>query len=256
MEDKGSQLCITQVEAHSIPTCWGQPYAQEKWSSPLSSACFSQSSRPQHSCCSHDSEGAEEEETPQGCHRCCPTSCQQEPHQGHQELGEPSPPPPSHLGDLQYIWTQCLPGRGLQQPTLLPLQGTGRPSAMGREGQGLVLTLHRCPLPLAGCVGFLRCQLSARWGRGGGAARRAPVSLPPYCHLPLSSWRLGQGEGKASSVFGLLFLWALYNFKGFPLVHRGQGAEVSRHSLTSLSPPPQKGKTHTQRKEKKRKTRS
>lgn len=45
----------------------------------------------------------------------------------------------------------------------------------------------------------------------------------------------------------LLFLWALYNFKGFPLVHRGQGAEVSRHCLTSLSPPPQKGETHTHR---------
>lgn len=43
----------------------------------------------------------------------------------------------------------------------------------------------------------------------------------------------------------MLFLWALYNFKGFPLVHRGQGAEVSRHGLTSLSPPPQKGETRT-----------
>lgn len=50
-------------------------------------------------------------------------------------------------------------------------------------------------------------------------------------------------------MFGLLFLWALYNFKSFPLVHRGQGAEVSRHGLTSLSPPPQKGETHTHREE-------
>lgn len=103
------------------------------------------------------------------------------------------------------------------------------------------------PLPCAGCVGFLRCQLSACRGWGGGAARRAPVPLPPHCHLPLSSWRPGEGEGKASGMFGLLFLWALYNFKGFPLVHRGQGAEVSRHGLTSLSPPPRKGETHTHR---------
>lgn len=101
------------------------------------------------------------------------------------------------------------------------------------------------PLPCTGCVGFLQCQLSGLWGWGGGAACRASVSLPPYCHLPLCSWQSCEGEGKASGMFGLLFLWALYNFKGFPLVHRGQGAEVSRHGLTSLSPPPQKGEMHT-----------
>lgn len=153
--------------------------------------------------------------------------------------------------------TQHLPGsRSPPDTPQLPrgMQGTSVPP---RGTRACFCPLSVPPLPCTGCVGLLQCQLSGLWGWGGGAACRASVSLPPYCHFPLCSWQSCEGEGKARGMFGLLFLWALYNFKGFPLVHRGQGAEVSRHGLTSLSPPPQKGEmhTHTQRK-KKRKMRS
>lgn len=191
-----------------------------------------------------------------------PTSCASRSHvRTSRDLGNLShlfPATPATFHPSPATSTQHLPGRGSPQATSQLPRGTRcTPVPPGETSKGLFLPFIGVP-PHAGCVGFLQCQLSARWGRGGGAARRAPVSLPPYCHLPLSSWRPGEGEGKASGVFGLLFLWALYNFKGFPLVHRGQGAEVSRHGLTSLSPPPRKGEarahTHTQRK-KKRKTR-
>lgn len=166
-------------------------------------------------------------------------------------------------GNLSHLFpaTSDLPARSSPPQPTLPRQELS-PSATPQlhrapAGETARACFHLSavpPLPCARCVGFLRCQLSARRGRGGGAARRAPVSLPPHCHLPLSSWRPGEGEGRASGMFGLLFLWALYNFKGFPLVHRGQGAEVRRHGLTSLSPPPRKGetRTHTQRKKKRK----
>lgn len=178
--------------------------------------------------------------------------CQQKPRQDQQDTRNLS-----HL----FPATSDLPARSSRPQPTLPRQELS-PSATPQlhsvpAGETARACFHLSavpPLPCAGCVGFLRCQLSARRSRGGDAARRAPVSLPPHCHLPLSSWRPGEGEGRASGMFGLLFLWALYNFKGFPLVHRGQGAEVSRHGLTSLSPPPRKGetRTHTQRKKKRK----
>lgn len=70
-----------------------------------------------------------------------------------------------------------------------------------KEGdKGSFLPFPGAPPAQAGCVGFSQCQLSA--GQGRGVVHQAPVLLPPYCHLPLGSWRQGQGEGKASSVFG------------------------------------------------------
>lgn len=136
------------------------------------------------------------------------------------------------LGNLSHLFPSI-------QHELSPSHMAAIQSAKQESWQGLVPTFWRC---LLCCVcGFLGFPWSAHW------AGLEPPSRCLHCHLPLGSWRPGEGEGRAGGMFGLLFLWALYNFKGFPLVHRGQGAEVSRHGLTSLSPPPRKGETHTHR---------